>query len=177
MDTGPQMDLVGALASAIRNRTDVHFGLYFSQFEWFNDWYLADKAAKFTTQVYPSMVSLPQMHELVNMYLPEIIWSDGDWEAPDTYWNSTEFLAWLYNESPVKDTVVVNDRWGSGCACKHGGYWTCQDRYNPGVCTCVCICVCAWVCVHVGVYLCVGVGVDARECVCVKESGCCEDVV
>ena len=161
------MDLVGALANAVRNRTDVHFGLYFSQFEWFNDWYLADKAAKFKTQVYPSMVSLPQMHELVNMYLPEIIWSDGDWEAPDTYWNSTEFLAWLYNESPVKDTVVVNDRWGSGCACKHGGYWTCQDRYNPGVCTWVCICVC----VHVGVYLCV-CGVCARGCVSVCVRGC-----
>ena len=34
--------------------------------------------------------------------------------------------------SPVKDTVVVNDRWGKGCTCKHGGYYTCTDRYNPG---------------------------------------------
>ena len=25
---------------------------------------------------------------------------------------SVEFLKWLYNESPVKDVVVVNDRWG-----------------------------------------------------------------
>ena len=35
--------------------------------------------------------------------------------------------------SPVKDTVVTNDRWGTGCACKHGGYYTCADRYNPGM--------------------------------------------
>lgn len=34
--------------------------------------------------------------------------------------------------SPVKDTVLVNDRWGSGDRCKHGGSFTCDDRYNPG---------------------------------------------
>ena len=69
----------------------------------------------------------------MNIYKPEVIWSDGHWEASDVYWNSTEFLAWLYNDSPVKDTIVVNDRWGIGCDCKHGGYYSCADRYNPGV--------------------------------------------
>ncbi len=43
-----------------------------------------------------------------------MIWSDGDWEASDEYWGSKNVLAWLYNSSPVKDTVVVNDRWGNG---------------------------------------------------------------
>ena len=40
----------------------------------------------------------------------QVLWSDGEWEALDTYWRSKEFLAWLYNDSPVKDTVVANDR-------------------------------------------------------------------
>ena len=26
----------------------------------------------------------------------------------------------------------MNDRWGSGMACNHGGYFTCTDRYSPG---------------------------------------------
>ena len=34
--------------------------------------------------------------------------------------------------SPVKDTIVVNDRWGKGSACTHGDYFTCHDRYHPG---------------------------------------------
>uniref|UniRef100_A0A914ER20 alpha-L-fucosidase n=1 Tax=Acrobeloides nanus TaxID=290746 RepID=A0A914ER20_9BILA len=33
---------------------------------------------------------------------------------------------------PVKDTVVVNDRWGKECRCKHGGYYSCNDRFFPG---------------------------------------------
>jgi len=68
----------------------------------------------------------------VKLYEPEVIWSDGDWEVEDAYWKSKEFLAWLYNSSPVKDKVVTNDRWGKGLGCKHGGFFSCQDGYNPG---------------------------------------------
>uniref|UniRef100_A0A914C081 alpha-L-fucosidase n=1 Tax=Acrobeloides nanus TaxID=290746 RepID=A0A914C081_9BILA len=72
------------------------------------------------------------MIDLVTNYQPDVIWSDGDWEMSSEYWRAQEFLAWLYNDSPVKDTVVTNDRWGSGAACHHGGYYTCQDHFLPG---------------------------------------------
>jgi alpha-L-fucosidase len=129
---GPHSDNVGRLTQAVRSQTDLHMGLYHSLFEWFHPLYLQDKANGGKTQYYVDQILLPQLHDIVNTYKPEVIWSDGDWEMPDSYWKSKEFLAWLYNDSPVKDTIVVNDRWGSNDACHHGGFWTCSDHYNPG---------------------------------------------
>ena len=63
----------------------------------------------------------------MELYKPDLIWSDGD-AGPVDYWKSKEFLAWLYNDSPVKENVIVNDRWGVGTACHHGGFFNCADR-------------------------------------------------
>ncbi|XP_067862586.1 tissue alpha-L-fucosidase-like [Heptranchias perlo] len=130
IDTGPHRDLVGDLAAAVRKR-NLYYGVYHSLFEWFNPLYLYDKQNHYKTQKFVVEKTLPELHDLVTRYKPDIIWSDGDWEAPDWYWNSTGFLAWLYNDSPVKDTVVTNDRWGAGCSCKHGGFYNCQDKFSP----------------------------------------------
>ncbi|EGI64546.1 Plasma alpha-L-fucosidase [Acromyrmex echinatior] len=121
------------LAEAIRSKTDLKFGLYHSMYEWYNPLYVTDKQNNFTTDRFVIHKIIPELYELIETYKPEVVWSDGDWEASDSYWKSKEFLAWLYNKSPVKDTVVVNDRWGSNIPCHHGDFFTCTDRFNPGV--------------------------------------------
>lgn len=88
-------------------------GLYHSIFEWFHPLYLADKANGYTTSRYVDEVYLPQAKEINTLYKPDLIWSDGDWEANSSYWKSPELLAWLYNEAPNREEVIVNDRWGS----------------------------------------------------------------
>ncbi|XP_049828760.1 alpha-L-fucosidase-like [Schistocerca gregaria] len=133
MDVGPQRDLLGDLAAALREKTDLRFGVYHSLYEWFNPVYISDKANNYTTQEFVNTKTMPELYELVNTYQPEIVWSDGEWEASDEYWTSKEFIAWLFNESPVRETVVTNDRWGTGTLCTHGSFYTCTDRYNPGV--------------------------------------------
>jgi len=45
----------GDLANAIRNRTDIVFGLYHSMYEWFHPLYLEDKKNEFKTQFFPNV--------------------------------------------------------------------------------------------------------------------------
>src|SRR5690349_21443326 len=69
--------------------------------------------------------------DLVSRYSPSVIFADGEWELPSARWRAPELLAWLYNESPVADKVVVNDRWGGETRHHHGGYYT--TEYGAGL--------------------------------------------
>ncbi len=55
----------------------------------------------------------PQLQDLVNRYKPDLIWADGPDQINDKQWQAERTLAWLYSESPVKDSIVVNDRWAN----------------------------------------------------------------
>ena len=118
---GSGRDLAKEFADAMKE-AGLKRGFYFSLIEFANPLFKAAKNEK-RVKDWARAVNLPQMKELVTRYQPDVVWPDGDWVAGSADWLSEEFLAWLFNESPVKDTVVVNDRWGS-CRGKHGGHYT-----------------------------------------------------
>ena len=122
VDVGPHRDLVGELTSAVK-AIGLRMGLYYSLYEWESPLYKdIDK--------YVDNHMIPQMKDLVNRYHPEVLWTDGEWDHHSDKWKSADFLTWLYNESPVKETIVVNDRWGKDTRGKHGGFYT--SEYDSG---------------------------------------------
>eukprot|EP00117_Sycon_ciliatum_P025784 scpid45826/ scgid2625/ Alpha-L-fucosidase; Alpha-L-fucoside fucohydrolase len=134
MDTGPHRDLVGELTDSVR-AAGLHMGLYHSMREWYNPLFLEDNDNNCTDPKFVDEVLMPTLKDMTTRYKPEVIWADG--AAGDnpcsrdsvTYWKAPEFISWLYNESPVKDTVLVNSRWGTGSG---GDYTTGPDRWTPG---------------------------------------------
>lgn len=124
LDIGPQRDVLIDLMNAGRRR-GLHMGIYYSLYEWYNPLWLSNKPKYVTDHL------SPQFKDVVTHAQPEIIFSDGEWELPSADWHSPELLAWLFNESPVAENVVIDDRWGSDTRHKHGGYYT--TEYTSGM--------------------------------------------
>ena len=124
VEIGPKRDVLGDLSDAVRGK-GLRMGFYYSLYEWYNPLWLYNKPRYVREHMFP------QFKDLVTHYKPAIIFSDGEWEMTSADWHSAELLAWLFNESPVKDEVVVDDRWGSDTRHKHGGYWT--TEYTAGM--------------------------------------------
>jgi len=147
MDVGPKRDLVGDLTDAVRAK-GLKMGLYYSNIEWESSWthrtesgyYLPDCLIEkygIPENVYVDMHMNPQLKELVMSYKPSLIFADGgEWDGTDEYWKTRDFLAWLYNDSPVKDEVVVNDRFAKDMPGNHGDYFSSEyqdtDAVNSG---------------------------------------------
>ncbi|MFB3785259.1 MAG: alpha-L-fucosidase [bacterium] len=123
VDLNPHRDLVGELTAAVRSR-GLTMGCYYSLYEWYNPLY-RDNLPDYVEKHFH-----PQFKELVERYQPWIIFADGEWEQTSEAWRSPKLLAWLFNESAVRDTVVVNDRWGKDTRGVHGGYYTSEYGYK-----------------------------------------------
>jgi alpha-L-fucosidase len=124
VDTGPKRDVLLDLMEAGR-RKGLHMGIYYSLYEWYNPLWLTDKKRYVTEHM------MPQFKDVVTHAKPSIIFSDGEWELPSDEWRSAELLAWLFNESAVRDEVAIDDRWGKDTRHKHGGYYT--TEYTSGM--------------------------------------------
>jgi alpha-L-fucosidase len=124
VETGPKRDILGDLTTAVRKK-GLEMGFYYSLYEWYNPLWLSDKPRYIREHM------TPQFKDLVTKYQPSLIFADGEWDLPSADWGSPSLLAWLFNESPVKDKVVINDRWGKDSRHKHGGYHT--TEYTPGM--------------------------------------------
>jgi alpha-L-fucosidase len=124
VEIGPKRDLLGDLTNAVRAK-GLKMGIYYSLYEWYNPVWLNDKPRFVTQHMHP------QFKDVVSKYKPAVIFSDGEWDLTSEEWKSPELLAWLFNDSPVKDEVVINDRWGKETRHKHGGYFT--TEYTAGL--------------------------------------------
>ena len=130
---GPRRDIVGELfiaARAFNLKTGVHFELS----EWLDPETLkkvlpawrADALSSVNPVKYRDTVVWTQLTQLVEKYQPDDIYTDSEWDWSSDWWRSRDWLAWLFNDSPVRDHVIVNDRWGNETRGKHGGYFVCE---------------------------------------------------
>ena len=123
-EVGPKRDLINELFTAV-SKTSVKPGLYYSLYEWYNPLWLKDR------NKYVAEHEIPQIKDLLKRYHPYVLWTDGEWEMSAEQWKSKELLAWMYNSSPVKDSIVVNDRWGKEVRFHHAGFFT--PEYQPNL--------------------------------------------
>lgn len=125
VSAGPHRDLAGELTGAVK-KAGLRMGFYYSLMEWYNPVCSKDTAK------YVNEVMIPQIKDLVTRYKPSVVFSDGEWIMEDTKWRSTDILSWMFNDSPVKDEIVVNDRWGKSSRSKHPcTYYT--SEYGSGL--------------------------------------------
>jgi len=117
LDIGPHRDICAELKTELL-KEDIRFCLYYSLYEW-------DRPGCMTNpENYAIKHMIPQLKELITQYGPSMLFTDGEWDFDSKTWHSEEFLAWLFNESPVKDEIVVNDRWGNDTRSAHGGFYS-----------------------------------------------------
>ncbi len=115
IDRGPKRDIIGDLFDAC-NKRDLKMGLYMSVYEWWHPLWVNPE----TREKYVDEVLHPQFKELVTRYKPWFVFTDGAWAADDKTFKSEKLVSWLLNDSPVKNYVAFNDRWGIDSKGKNG---------------------------------------------------------
>jgi alpha-L-fucosidase len=138
MDMGPRKDLVRPLVEEC-NRLGLKFGFYFSVEEWRTPMIIngEKKIRKWNTnhghEIQPwdpstikNVMSgkyfingdfftdyiVPQAKEFIDMYDPDILWFDGEWDTPMEELHTPDIISYFYNRAESRKPVAINDRNG-----------------------------------------------------------------
>jgi len=92
---------------------------------------------KFISEIHNRMVSgkipvtnfmddylIPQAKEFIDKYDPDILWFDGEWHHPASFYKTPELVAYFYNKAQGRKEVVSNDRMGKDTRKQHGDFYT-----------------------------------------------------
>lgn len=135
MMMGPKKDLLGQFFEAGR-KEGLKVGFYYSLYEWFNPLYTKIEipyAGLKRVNNYIDDYMIPQIKELIDMYHPDFIFFDGEWDHPESFWKMKEVVAYYYNEASKRNQeVFVNDRFGEGERGKHGDLFNVEYGYDKG---------------------------------------------
>lgn len=121
-EIGPHRNLVKEILDACE-KEGLTRGVYYSLLEWTHPVMRRPDPENADISRYAVEKMIPQLKELIEEYRPKILFTDGEWSYSSDKWHSLDFLTWLFNESSVRDEIVINDRWGSDTRCRHGGYF------------------------------------------------------
>mmetsp|Transcript_114003 Transcript_114003/g.185803 ORF Transcript_114003/g.185803 Transcript_114003/m.185803 type:complete len:484 (-) Transcript_114003:141-1592(-) len=131
VDTMPHRDLLQEVGDAVRAE-GLKFGFYYSLMEWDRAYTNVTGTEQWSVADYVNHTMIPDLKDLVLRYHPDVLYVDGEWSYPSDHWQTKPFLAWLFNDSPVREKVAVNDRWGNDCRGKHGGFYVCEYSGEVG---------------------------------------------
>jgi alpha-L-fucosidase len=135
MKMGPHKDLLGQFFEAGR-KENLKVGLYYSLYEWYNPVYTGKEipyAGLKKVNNYVDDFMILQIKELIDMYHPDFMYFDGEWDHPEPFWKMKEVVAYFYNEAAKRNQeVFVNDRFGKGDRGKHGDLFNVEYEYEKG---------------------------------------------
>lgn len=107
-------DLVGPFMKALEKR-GIKKGLYFSILDWSHpdydrktskEWRYKGDSVRFRRF---TDFNFKQLSELSNLYKPDLLWFDGDWEHSPQEWRSAELKERLIKDNP---NLIINSRIG-----------------------------------------------------------------
>lgn len=127
-DKGPQRDIIGELAEAVRGQ-DMRFGAsYHAMLNYYTPKYSGPHPAYMSDDYVRYMNT--KARELIDEYHPSVLWLDGDWTGTPEEFQSKELIAYYYNQAAERNqAVAVNDRWGKSRG-KRGDFYTQEYQYD-----------------------------------------------